>query len=398
MRLATMTFRGAVLQVIPALSSGGAERTTVEMARAIVEAGGRALVATRGGRLEDEIAHVGGKVFRMPVHSKNPWVIWANRARLIALLREQKVDVLHVRSRAPAWSALWAAKATGVPLVATYHGAYEGRSALKRLYNSAMVRADLVIANSEFTAQSIRAQYEIDARRLRVIPRGAALETFDPDAVGPARAAALAQSWGVNAAPDALKVLLPGRLTSWKGQMVAVEAAARFVARAQPQQPASASQSRLLQLVFAGDAQGRDGYGEALRREIDRRGVRDMIHLVGHCADMPAAYAWADIVLAPSTRPEAFGRVAVEAAAMGRAVIASDHGGARETIVDGETGLLAPPGDVEAVADAIAELARIGAGGRAAMGARAKARARRLYTSAAMAEATLGAYRSVMAG
>lgn len=392
-----MPFRATVLQIIPALDAGGAERTTAEIARAVVEAGGRALVATRGGRLAGEIEAAGGEIVPMPVHSKNPLVILANRQRLATLVERQRVDILHVRSRAPAWSALMAATATGRPLVATYHGAYAANGPLKRLYNSAMVRADAVIANSEFTAASIRAQYEIDGRRLIVIPRGADLDAFDPGKVNAARAEALARAWGLPAAVGALRLLLPGRLTPWKGQAEAIAAAALFAGRAQEKAAAAgASQQRVLQLVLAGDAQDRDGYVASLRQEIDRRGVRDMIHLVGHCADMPAAYAWADAVLCPSTRPEAFGRVAVEAAAMGRPAIAADHGGTRETVIDGETGILTPPGDIEAIADAMADMAAMGVGGRAAMGARAQTRARQVYSSAAMCAATLDVYRGLV--
>ncbi|MEE2691362.1 MAG: glycosyltransferase family 4 protein [Pseudomonadota bacterium] len=391
-----MTFRAAILQVIPALDAGGAERTAVEIARAVVEAGGRALVATSGGRLAPEIEAAGGRIFTMPVQSKNPLTILANRDRLKRLVESERVDIIHVRSRAPAWSALWAAKATGRKLVSTYHGAYEAKSPLKRLYNSAMVRADLVIANSAYTAAAIRAQYAIDESRLRVIPRGADLDLFDPAKVSAARAAALARQWGLPAGIGALRLLLPGRLTSWKGQLTAIEAAALFVENEREKAGRSgASQAPVLQLVFAGDAQERDGYVAELRREIDRRGVRDMIHLVGHCADMPAAYAWADAALSPSTRPEAFGRVAVEAAAMARPVIAADHGGARETVVDGETGFLVTPGDARALAAAMAKVAALGAGGRAAMGARAQTRAREIYSSRAMCAATLEVYKAL---
>jgi glycosyltransferase involved in cell wall biosynthesis len=152
-------------------------------------------------------------------------------------------------------------------------------------------------------------------------------------------------------------------------------------------------QKRNLQVVFAGDAQGRGEYREALLREIEARGAQGMVHVVGHCADMPAAYAWADIVLSPSTRPEAFGRVAVEAGAMGKPVISSDHGGARETIVDGCSGVLTPPGDVTALSDAIEALAEMSETKRAAMGAAARERVRRRYSTEAMCEATIAAYK-----
>ncbi len=386
-----MAFSRTVLQVVPALEEGGAERSTVEIAQAIIAAGGRALVATRGGRLSGEIEAAGGKVFPIPVHAKNPMSILANRGRLLRLVRSEGVDIIHVRSRAPAWSALGAARAAKVPLVATYHGAYEARNPLKRLYNSAMTRADIVIANSEFTASSIRAQYAIEARRLKVIPRGVDVSAFDRKQAGRERAEALARQWGIVTPPGALRVLLPARLSAWKGHRTAIEALALAMA------PRASGQRLILQLVFAGDAEGRDDIRASLQQVIESRGVREMIHFVGHCADMPGAYSWADIVLSPSTRPEAFGRVAVEAGAMGRPVIGSDHGGARETIVDGETGVLVPPGDSEALAEAIASLAAMGEAGRAALGERARRRIERCFSLDAMRRATLEAYEAAFA-
>lgn len=384
-----MRFAKTVLQVIPELETGGAERTTVEIAEAIVAAGGRALVATHGGRMAADIIAAGGEIFLMPVHSKNPAEIWANRGRLLGLIRSQRVDIVHVRSRAPAWSALWATRAAGTPLVATYHGAYQANNPLKKLYNSAMVRADLVIANSAFTAAAIRAQYDLKGRNLQVIPRGADLARFDPAAVSAARIEQLTAAWGLEHRPTAFRLLLPARLTPWKGQALAVAAVARL---AEAALRSASGQAPDLQLVLAGAAQGRTEYEAALRRDVETRGVRDMVHLVGDCADMPAAIAWADAVLAPSTRPEAFGRVAVEAGAMGKPVIASDHGGARETIVGGLTGILTPPGDVDALADAIAAMSAMSEMERSAMGARALEHVRERYSSDAMRRATLNAY------
>lgn len=375
------------------MEAGGAERTVVEIAAAVIAAGGRALVATRGGRLTKEVSDLGGQVIAMPVHSKNPAVIWANRGRLLALIRAEKVDILHVRSRAPAWSALWAARAAGTPLVATYHGAYRSGGPLKRLYNSAMVRADCVIANSRFTANAICSLYNVEASRIRVIPRGADLRRFDPAAISAGRIDALARAWGVAGPESAFRLLLPARLTAWKGQTAAIEAVARLVGARRR----ASGQSPDLQLVLAGSPQGRDAYVEALRREIETRGVRTMVHLVGDCADMPAAIAWADVVLSPSLRPEAFGRVAVEAGAMGKPVIASDHGGARETVVDGVTGILTPPGDVEAIADAIASLMAMSGSERAAIGARARSRIEQRYSADSMRRATLEAYADLAA-
>lgn len=383
-------FEKTVIQIVPRLDAGGAERTTLEIAEAVVRAGGRALVVSEGGRLEEAIRNAGGEIFHARAASKNPLTIWANAGVLAELIRREKADLVHARSRAPAWSALWAARRTGVPLVTTYHGAYNAGGSFKRLYNSSMLRGDRVIANSHFTAGRILALGGVDPGRLCVIPRGVDLGLFDPRKVSSDRVRALAAGWGLGE-NSGLRLLLPARLTAWKGHETAIAAIAKLKARA------PTGQGSALSLVFCGGAQGKPDYEHRLRAMVNERGVRDMVHLVGDCADMPAAYAWADAVLAPSIRPEAFGRVAVEAGAMGKPVIASDHGGSRETVIDGETGFLVPPGDAEALAEAISRLAALPPEAREMTGEKARARAASVYSSAAMCEATLGAYRALLA-
>lgn len=379
-----MSLQGkTVLQIIPSLDSGGAERTTVEIAAAIVAAGGRAMVMTSGGRLCADVERIGGEILYAPMRSKNPLVIAGNAGRIASVGRDRNVDLLHVRSRAPAWSALAAARALKRPLAATYHGAYASRSPLKRLYNSSMARADLVIANSEFTAESIRKLYPDAERRLVVIPRGADLETFNPEAVAEARVDALAKSWGVVRGREFI-ALLPARLTDWKGHLVAIEAAARLA-------------DDRLRLIFAGDDQGERGARRAIEAAIEAKALTGRMRLVGHCADMPAAYALSDVVLSPSTRPEAFGRVAVEAGAMGRTVIAADHGGGRETVRHGETGILVPPGDAGALAAALSTLLGMGPAGRAELGGRARRWVGEHFSTASMAQLTINAYQRLLA-
>ena len=395
-------FDYTIVQVVPRLDSGGAERTTLEIAGAIMRAGGRALVVSEGGRLAADIERGGGEVVIAPVASKNPFVIWRNGGFLARLIEARRVALIHARSRAPAWSALMAARRTGVPLVATYHGAYRAAGPLKRWYNSSMLRADRVIANSRFTAERILADGFQHPEKLRVIPRGADLEVFNPARVSAARIEKLTAQWGLAprgadgpAQARDFRLLLPARLTAWKGHEIAVEACARIKNNFVKSGGASGKASGLT-LVFCGGAQGRDAYEQALRALVNERGVRDMIHFVGECADMPAAYAWADAVLAPSTRPEAFGRTAIEAGAMERPVIAADHGGARETVIDGETGYLVAPGDARALAAAIDRLADAGAPAARRMGRNGRARATSVYSSAAMCDATLRVYSDLL--
>ncbi|MCA0355886.1 MAG: glycosyltransferase family 4 protein [Proteobacteria bacterium] len=375
-----------LLQVTPELETGGAEQTTIDVAHAVVAQGGKALVATRGGRMAARLEADGGRLAQMPAQSKNPLVMLGNAARLIDLIRREKVSLVHARSRAPAFSALWAAHATKVPFVATYHGVYNAKSGLKRWYNAVMTKGALVIANSEYTREHVIREHGVSADKVVAIPRGVDLSRFEPGIVSADRIEALRKAWGV--APDErrLKVLLAGRLTRWKGQGLLVQAMALLKAR---------GQDKVL-LLLAGDDQGRKGYRAELEAAIAQAGLEDAVKLVGHCEDMPAAYMLADLAIAPSLEPEAFGRTAVEPQVMGRPVIAADHGATRETVVPGETGWLVAPGDAEAWAAALLEAADIGASVRQSMGQAARLRARRLYSVDAMCEATLKVYARVL--
>ncbi len=377
-----------LLQVIPDLETGGAEQTALDVAEAVVKAGGRALVASRGGRMAADLAARGGELVPLPVHAKNPLVIAANRGRLADLIRREHVSLVHVRSRAPAFSAFAAAKAAGVPCLATYHGLYSSGNALKRWYNSVMTRGPVTIANSDFTREHVIAEHGLAPDRVIAIPRGVDLARFDPAKVAPERVAALRERWGLPDGDGRTRFILAGRLTRWKGQGVAIEAAAQLKAR-----------GRLdFALVLAGDDQGRDAYRDELEAQIAAAGLAESVFLVGHCDDMPAAYLACDVALAPSLDPEAFGRTAVEPQAMGRPIIAAGHGAPSETVAAGETGWLVTPGDAAALADAMAAAIDAGPARRAEMGKAGASRTRCLYSVQAMCEATLKVYASLLGG
>jgi glycosyltransferase involved in cell wall biosynthesis len=375
-----------LLQVTPELETGGAEQTTLDVAHAVIDAGGQCLVAARGGRMTARLQADGGRLAQMPVQSKNPLVMLGNAARLSDLIKREGVSLVHARSRAPAFSALWAAHSNNVPFVATYHGVYNAKTALKRWYNAVMTRGDMVIANSQFTREHVIAEHGIDPDKVVAIPRGIDLKRFNPGLITPARLATLRTAWGV--APDERRplILLAGRLTRWKGQGLLIEAAAKLKAM---------GQDRFI-IVMAGDEQGRAGYHAELDAAIAAAGLTEQVRIVGHCDDMPAAYALADFAVAPSLEPEAFGRTAVEPQIMGRAVIAADHGAARETVVHGQTGWLAAPGDADAWAAALSVALEAGVGRRASMGELGRNRARKLYSVEAMCEATLEVYAHVL--
>lgn len=370
----------AILQVLPALASGGVERGTVEIAEAIAAAGFRALVASAGGALAAEVERVGGVHVPLPLAGKSPLTIWRNAAALAALARREEVAILHARSRAPAWSAWLAARRSGAHFVTTYHGDYSAGFPGKRLYNSVMVRGERVIAVSRHIAEVIAAQYALPPGRLRIIPRGVDTALFDPEAVPAAEVAAMRAAWG--APPGRPVILLPGRMTRLKGHAVLVEALARLGGEA-------------VAVLLGGG--GTEAYRAELATLARQRGVAERLRLPGHSAAMPAALLAADIVVQTSTEREAFGRTVVEAQAMRRPVIASDIGGLPESIAPGLTGWLVPPGDPVALADAIRAVLALPQAARAEVGQAARAAVRRDRTVAAMQAATIALYRELLA-
>jgi glycosyltransferase involved in cell wall biosynthesis len=377
--------RTAILQIVPKLETGGAERTTIDVAAALVQSGYAAYVATKEGRMLDELVDVGGRWVRFPADSKAPHTLIANAFRLRDIIRERKIALIHARSRAPAWSAFFAARMAKVPFVTTYHGIYNAKSGFKRFYNSVMARGDAVIANSEWTAAHIASEYRFKPQRLAVIPRGVDFTRFDPAGIPMERVEALRRQW--QAKPGETIVLLPGRLTRWKGQAILIDALARLK-----------REGRLgaVRAVFAGDAQGRNSYEAELRLLATSNGLGDAVFIAGHVSDMPAAYLASDIVVSASTDPEAFGRVAAEAGAMERPVIATNHGGAREIIVPDISGILVPPADSAALAEALSTLLASGAEQRAAMGKEARAHIAARYTVERMCADTLALYRTLL--
>jgi len=377
--------RTAILQIVPKLETGGAERTTIDVAEALVREGFTAYVATKEGRMLDELDDVGGEWVRLPVHAKAPHTLIANAFRLRDIIRERKIALVHARSRAPAWSAFFATRMAGVPFVTTYHGIYNARSAAKRFYNSVMARGDAVIANSEWTARHIAREYRFRPKKLIVIPRGVDMVRFDPANVPAERVEALRRRWNVK--PGETVVLLPGRLTRWKGQAILIDALAQLK---------RAGRLGPVRVVLAGDAQGRNDYEAQLWLQATTQGLDSQVMIVGHESDMPAAYLAADIVVSASTDPEAFGRVAAEAGAMERPVIATDHGGAREVVLPGQSGLLVPPGDAAILADALVTLMKAGPEARAEMGRAARAHIAKRYTVERMCADTLKVYRDLL--
>jgi glycosyltransferase involved in cell wall biosynthesis len=373
--------RPVVLQVLPSLWTGGVEQGTVDIAEAIVKAGGIALVASSGGPRVHDCKRVGAQHLTLPAHSKNPLVMHRNVARIEKIIRDYGVDIVHARSRAPAWSARAAAKRGGAHFITTFHGTYNASNSLKRTYNSIMTTGERVIAISDFIAGHLQAVYGVRGDRIRIVPRGIDLTRFDPRGVSAERQTVLATNWRL---PDGMPVvMLPGRLTRWKGQEVIIKAMALL-------------DRRELRCLLVGSDQGRTGYRAELERKIAENGLSSIIQIVDHCADMPAVYMLSDVVVSASIEPEAFGRVAAEAHAMGRPVVATNHGGARETVLNGVTGKLVHPGNAQELAAAIEEALALSPEARAEQAQTAMAHVRQNFTKESMCRKTLAVYNEVL--
>ena len=371
----------AVLQIVPRLVSGGAERGTVALAAALAASGWTSYVASAGGPLERDLARAGSTHFTVPLAAKNPFVIRRNARLLMRLIRRLGIDIVHARSRAPAWSGWWAARSTGRHFVTTFHNAYEGGSRLKRRYNSIMARGERVIAISDFVADHAARVYGVCPKRLRTIPRGVDLEFFSPQRVGGPRIAALAREWRLP--DDAPVVILPGRLTRWKGGIDFIAAAALLGRRD-------------VCWVLVG-AEQHPGFRRELEAAIAEAEGCGIFRIVGECRDMPAAYMLADVVVSASSNPEGFGRVIAEAQAMGRPAVATDHGGARRTIVPGLTGWLVPPRAPAALAAAIGAALALGPEERASLARHATAHIIGSdFTAEAMCARTIAVYEELL--
>ncbi len=370
-----------VLQVLPHMDAGGLVRGAIDAATAQVRAGWIALVASEGGNGVRELERLGARHVELPLSSKNPVVMYRNIQRLSSLVKEHKINLLHARSRAPAWSALAAARRSGIPLVTTFHGTYGHRSRLKRRYNRVMTLGDRVISISQHIADHMREVYGVSDERVRVIYRGIDTDLFDPASVTPERVVNFANDWRL--ADPIPVIMMPGRLARWKGQKILIEALALLGRRD-------------LRCLIIGDDQGRRRYRRELETLIKRHNLEEIVYLPGHCRDMPAAYMLSDVVVSASTEPEAFGRVMVEAQAMGRPVVASDHGASRETILSGKTGWLFRPGDPKDLATALDRSLALATEDREKLARTAIAHVRHRFTVENMRDRTMNTYREVL--
>ena len=340
-----MTSNLKVLQVIPKLGYGGAETGCYDIAHYLPENNCESFIVTSGGELLKFVDKKKVKVITLPVHSKNPLLIIFNSLALIGIILFHNISIIHARSRAPAWSCLLASKLTGRKFVTTFHGTYNFNNNFKKFYNSVMVRSNLIIAGSNFIFSHIKEKYSnyLDAeKKLRVIFRGINVDYFDPTTKMEEDEKKLLNKWEIK--KDKKIILLPGRLTSWKGQEVFIEAINLVNIDLGYE---------AFKVVILGNDQGRDLYKKKLIRLAEQYRMKNQIRFIDHCKDMALAYKVSDIVVSASIEPEAFGRVAVEAQSMEKPIIASNIGGSNETIIDEKTGFLFESGNAKSLSQKI---------------------------------------------
>ena len=327
-----MTTKINVLQVIPKLGYGGAETGCYDIAHYLAEQDCGSFIATSGGDLLKFVKKNKVGIFKIPVHSKNPIVIMLNTLFLLVLIILKKINIVHARSRAPAWSCYFACLLTNTVFVTTFHGTYNFKNKFKKYYNSIMLRSKLTIAGSNFIFGHINENYNEylnKKKKLRVIFRGINVDYFSQKNISILKQEKLKREWDLK--PDKFTILLPGRLTAWKGQGKLIEALNILIEDYNVTE---------FQAIFLGSDQGRKVYSKKLLSLVERYSLTKKIKFINHCKEMPLAYSLADVVVSASIEPEAFGRVAVESQSMGKPIIASNIGGSKETILNKKSGFL----------------------------------------------------------
>ncbi len=379
----TSITKPVIIQILPALNRGGVERGTVEVAEAIIKNGWKSVVISNGGLLTSQLKRVGATVYEVPVHRKNPFLWGSARRQVKRILQQEGADIVHVRSRAPAWIALPAANSLGIATVSTVHSKFAPTNIFKKIYNGKMLKADRVIAISHFVENEIFSHYGKSgvAEKLSVIHRGVDLRMFDPKAVNQQRIIAEADRLGLP--DDKSIIMLPARATSWKGHEILIQALAQL-----PDKDAI--------LMLLGIEDGPPAYAEKLRAMAVRNGLGGRVRIGAGSRDMPAALMLADVVAMPSIKPEPFGRVAIEALAMGRPVVAFRHGGAVESIDEGRTGWLADPLSVDSLAEALQTALSLTPRKRRTLAKDARQQMTDQFSKDMMCERTLAVYKSLL--
>ena len=379
-----------ILHVLPALNSGGVELSVLEQTDAIANKGWSPIVASQGGQLVSNLEEKGIEHISLPLVLRNPISILLNSTRLVEVIKRHKINLIHAHSRAPAWSAYFAARKTGIPFVTTFRGAYNQQNWIKKQYNSSMVRADAIIAHSRYIADLIVSRYPEVKDKVKLIRYGINLTDFESTKIDNTRTQALRKSWNL---PKASRIILNlARITRWKGQLEIVSSFSQIA----PLFPE-------VHLVIAGDSQGRDNFVNELKNKIAELKLGERVHLVGHCSDIPAAIQLSDCVVAGAIEAESFGRVAVETQAIGKPCIVTAIGAQPENILappdfqeSKRTGWIIPPKDEIALKNALTTVLSLSPNDLKKLGKRAQNHAHLQYSLNVMIEKTLDLYQELL--
>jgi len=378
-----------VLQVIPKLGFGGAETGCYDLAHFLAEQNCESLLITSGGELLKFIRRDKVKIIRLPVQSKNPIIMFINSIIIFFIIIIYNIDIVHARSRAPAWSCLWACFFSRRKFVTTFHGTYNFSSKLKLFYNSIMLRSKLIIAGSNFIFEHISENYskylDPKKKKLMVVFRGINLDYFNSKNTSNNKVKSLTATWKIN--KNNFIILIPGRLTRWKGQEIFIESLSLLLEE---------NYKKNFHAIILGSNQGRHIYSKKLLLLVERYRLGKKISFIENCKEMPVAYKLADVVVSSSIEPEAFGRVAVEAQAMGKPIIASDIGGSRETILNGKSGLLYKSNDPKELAKAISKIIDLDKDSLSLMGALGRKNVEKKFNVDQMCQTTFTEYNKLL--
>jgi len=384
-----MTTKIKVLQVIPRLGFGGAETGCYDLAHFLAEQECKSFLVTSGGELLKYVRRDKVKVIRLPVQSKNPVIIFFNSIVIFFILLIYSIDIVHARSRAPAWSCLWACFFARKKFVTTFHGTYNFSSKLKLFYNSVMVRSKLIIGGSNFIFNHINVNYQKylnhKKKKLMVIFRGINLEYFNTNNIPEEKLNILASNWKID--KKNFIILLPGRLTRWKGHEIFIESLSLLIEEHNKEN---------FHAIILGSDQGREVYSKKLALLVERHRLRKKITFIENCKEMPLAYKLSDLVVSCSIEPEAFGRVAVEAQAMNKPIVASNIGGSRETILNGKSGLLYKYNDQKELAKTIKKVMEMNKQSLRLMGEQGRKNVEKKFNVDQMCQSTFTEYKKLL--
>ena len=377
-----------VLQVIPKLGYGGAETGCFDLAHFLNENNCKSYIVTSGGPLLKYINRKKVKVIRLPVQSKNPLLILLNSIVLIFIIFFLNINIVHARSRAPAWSCLFATKITRRKFVTTFHGTYNFKSSLKKWYNSVMVRSDLIIAGSNFIFSHIQKNYSTylnEEKKFLVIFRGINTEYFNPKKIKDSDKTLLRKKWKID--NDKKVILLPGRLTGWKGQEMFIDSIRNL--------KENSPDLNFIAIILGSD-QGRKIFKKKLIRLVEQYRLNNEVLFVEHLELMPIAYEISDVVVSTSIEPEAFGRVSVEAQAMEKPILASNIGGSNETIINEKTGFLFEAGNSKNLSEKLSEILNLSEVTRNGIGAEGRKNVKVKFNVEKMCNSTYSEYKKLI--